>query len=172
VLADLGRWREAARRPFDMSASQAVEVDEVEACLQAHGVELRVGDILVLRFGWGSWYAQASPEDKAPGRYLRTGAPGLSHDESTAEWLWDRHVAAVVADNPALEVLPYQPGSEEGFLHLRLIPLLGITIGELFALDDLAADCADDGTYEGLFVAAPLNKVGGIGSPGNAVAIK
>lgn len=172
VLADLGRWREATGRPLDMTSSDAVEAEEVEACLEAAGTELRGGDILVLRFGWSGWYAQASPEEKGPGRYLQTGAPGLAHDEATAAWLWDRHVAAVVADNPALEVLPFLAGSEDGFLHLRLIPLLGITIGELFALDDLAADCAGDGVYEGLFVAAPFNKAGGVGSPGNATAIK
>jgi kynurenine formamidase len=155
-----------------MTASQPVDVEELEACLEAAGAEVLVGDILLLRFGWTGWYAGASAADKAPDRYLATGAPGLSHDEATAAWLWDRHVAAVVADTPSLEVLPFALESEDAFLHLRLIPLLGITIGELFALDDLAADCAADGVYEGLFVAAPINKLGGVGSPGNAVAMK
>lgn len=172
VLADLGRWREAAGQPFDMTASEAVEVGELEACLRATGTELRTGDILALRFGFGQWYTRATAAEKGPDRYLMTGVPGLSHHESMAAWLWDRHVAAVVADNPALEVIPFEPGDEDAFLHLRLIPLLGITLGELFALDDLAADCADDGVYEGMFVAAPFNKVGGVGSPGNALAIK
>ena len=172
VLADLGRWREAAGQPFDMTASQPVDVGELEACLEAAGAELRVGDILLLRFGWTRWHERARSAETVPDRHAGTGAPGLSHDESTAAWLWDRHVAAVVADNTALEVLPFELGSEDAFLHLRLIPLLGITIGELFALEDLAADCAADGVYEGLFVAAPFNKVGGVGSPGNALAMK
>ena len=172
VLADLGRWREAAGRPFDMTASEAVGVEELQACLDSTSVESRIGDILIIRFGWTSWYEGASPEEKGEERYLATGAPGLAHDEATAEWLWDRHVAAVVSDNPALEVLPYTPGDVDGFLHLRLIPMLGITLGELFALEGLADDCAADGIYEGLFVAAPLNKAGGVGSPGNALAIK
>jgi kynurenine formamidase len=172
VLADLGRWREAAGRPFEMTASEAVEVDELEACLAATGVGLRTGDILVLRFGFGHWYQQATAEERGPDRYLKAGVPGLSHDASMAAWMWDRHVAAVVADNPTLEVFPFELGDESTFLHLRLIPLLGITVGELFALEDLAADCAADRVYEGLFVAAPLNKVGAVGSPGNALAIK
>jgi hypothetical protein len=33
-------------------------------------------------------------------------------------------------------------------------------------------ECDSDGVYEGLFAAAPLNKVGGSGSPANALAIK
>jgi kynurenine formamidase len=106
VLADLGRWREAAGTPFDMTASQPLDVEELEACLEAAGAEVRVGDILLLRFGWTGWYAGASAADKAPDRYLATGAPGLSHDEATAAWLWDRHVAAVVADTPSHKVVP------------------------------------------------------------------
>jgi kynurenine formamidase len=62
--------------------------------------------------------------------------------------------------------------SVDTFLHFRLIGLLGIAIGELFDLDALADNCARDGVYEGLFTAAPLNKVGGSGSPANALAIK
>ena len=45
-------------------------------------------------------------------------------------------------------------------------------VGEMFVLDALAEDCAADGVYEGLFISAPLNKVGGSGSPANALAIK
>jgi hypothetical protein len=45
-------------------------------------------------------------------------------------------------------------------------------IGELWWLDDLAADCAADGVYEFLFTSAPLNVSGGVGSPPNALAIK
>lgn len=169
VLADLARWREGQGRPFDMLAPDRVPPEEVEACLEAEGVKLRVGDILAVRFGWLGWYAGASPGERSRGRL---GTPGLSSDESTAAWLWDRHVAAVIADNATLEARPIDWDSEDGTLHRRLIPLLGITLGELFALDELAADCAGDGVYEGLFVAAPMHKIGGIGSPGNAVAIK
>ena len=79
---------------------------------------------------------------------------------------------AVVTDGPALEMLPVDASSLDTFLHIRLIALLGIAIGEIFQLDELAAHCATDGVYEGMFVAAPLNKVGGSGSPANAVAIK
>ena len=47
-----------------------------------------------------------------------------------------------------------------------------MAIGEMFQLTDLAADCAQDGVYECLFVAAPLNIQGGTGSPPNGLAIK
>jgi hypothetical protein len=47
-----------------------------------------------------------------------------------------------------------------------------MALGELWWLDDLADDCAQDGIYECLLTSAPLNAKGGIGSPPNALAIK
>jgi hypothetical protein len=85
-------------------------------------------------------------------------------------YLWDSGVVAVVGDNPALEAHPFDP---EGFsLHANLLALLGVPIGELWAMDRLATDCATDGVYEGLLTSAPLNAPGGIGSPANALALK
>lgn len=42
----------------------------------------------------------------------------------------------------------------------------------MWYLEDLAADCAEDGRYEFLVTSAPLNLSGGVGSPPNALAIK
>ena len=57
-------------------------------------------------------------------------------------------------------------------MHHDLIALLGFVLGELFALDELADDCAADGVYEFMVTSKVLNLVGGVGSPPNAVAIK
>jgi hypothetical protein len=102
-----------------------------------------------------------------------------------AATLWDLHIAAVAADNPALEVWPPplftgphldpETATPEdligGFLHLSLLPLLGLPIGELFDLDGLAADCEERGRYDCLFTSAPLNVHAGVASPPNALAI-
>jgi hypothetical protein len=47
-----------------------------------------------------------------------------------------------------------------------------LTIGELFDLRELAADSAEDGVYEFLFVAPALKVTGGAGTPVNPLAIK
>jgi hypothetical protein len=86
--------------------------------------------------------------------------------------LWDMHIAALAADNPAVEVWPPSSLDEAGFAHLALLPLLGLPLGELWDLDGLADDCAADGVYVCLLTAAPLNVYGGVGSPANALAIK
>lgn len=178
VLADVDRFRRESRIPIRHDEREEVSVDEIDATLEEQGTALREGDILLLRFGWVGWYEQTDEYTRAAlgasGAQLRS--PGLSPEERTLEWLWDHRISAVAADCPALEAIPPLPNpdnpSVEGFLHFRIIPLLGMAVGEMFVLDALAEDCASDGIYEGLFTSAPLNKVGGSGSPANALAIK
>ncbi len=54
----------------------------------------------------------------------------------------------------------------------RLLVDLGVTIGEFFVLEELAADCAADGVYEFFLAAQPLNLPRAVGSPINPIAIK
>jgi hypothetical protein len=49
---------------------------------------------------------------------------------------------------------------------------IGVAIGEIFYVKDLAADCAEDGVYEFFFTAPPLHIPGAAGSPINPQAIK
>ncbi|HWE57560.1 MAG TPA: cyclase family protein [Acidimicrobiales bacterium] len=186
VLADVGRWREAQGRPLTMNASDPVEPDELLATLAAQGTEVVPGDLLLVRFGWVGWYRTLSATDReALAKDL--SSPGLRPGQATARVLWNLHIAAVAADNPALEVWP--PGSTatpevlqaaladatklpEIFVHFSLLPLLGLPIGEMWNLEELAEDCAADGVYELFFTSAPLNLPAGVASPPNAIAFK
>ncbi len=174
VLLDLERYLRAAGRPLDPASSTVVTPGDVEACRQSRGTDVQTGDILLVRTGWLTWYLnETTPEQRremADRNQLR--APGLGPPQEMAACLWDLHVAAVAADNPALEAWPPASRDADGFMHTTLIPLLGMPIGELWQLDDLAADCAADGRYEFFFTSAPLNVPGGVGSPPNALAIK
>jgi len=49
---------------------------------------------------------------------------------------------------------------------------MGMTMGEIFQLKELADDCAGDKVYEFLFVAPALPITGAVGSPVNPLAIK
>jgi hypothetical protein len=49
---------------------------------------------------------------------------------------------------------------------------MGLPFGEIFFLEDLAADCAEDGVWEFLLCAPPLRVPGGLGSPINPLAVK
>jgi kynurenine formamidase len=71
-----------------------------------------------------------------------------------------------------MEVQPNElPGTYQP-LHQVFIANMGLLIGEIFSLDELADDCAQDGVYEFLFVAPPLPITGAVGSPINPLAIK
>ncbi|QGG93730.1 cyclase family protein [Actinomarinicola tropica] len=186
VLADVARWRESEGRPIRQDAPDPVTADELVATLAAQGTEVEVGDVLLVRTGWLGWYHQQDLDVRAA---MGAGheSPGLHPEERTAEVLWDLHVSAVAADNPSLEVWP--PGAlhsaeeleeirgdmsrrPELFVHQRILPLLGLPIGEMFELDALADDCAAEGTYEGFFTSAPLNLRHGVASPPNALVLR
>jgi kynurenine formamidase len=174
VLLDVGRYLESQGAPLDQSGSTMITAETLDACAKTQGVAIRSGDILLLRTGWLRWYLEeATPGQKttmAADSLTALSTPGLGPADAMAEYLWNLHVAAIAADNPALEVFP--PTEENGFLHFRLIPHFGMPIGEMWYLEDLAADCAADGIYEFMLTSAPLNVPGGVGSPPNALAIK
>jgi kynurenine formamidase len=172
VLLDVDRYRASLGNPIRQDRQDAIGVDELDQILASQGLALRAGDILLLRFGWVHWYEGLDqPRREWLAAQEKFAAPGLAAAEITAEWLWDHHVAAVASDSPALEAMPFDRGSLDGFLHYRLVTFLGLAVGELFALDALAEECAATAVHEGLFVSAPLNMPGGAGSTANAIAI-
>lgn len=168
VLLDIAAYKGRARVPYDPFGGEPVTADDLTAVAAEAGVELRRGDILCLRFGWTAEYRRrADAGDDMPSA-VRAWS-GLSGAESTAQFLWDTGIAAVAADNPAVE---RGPGSrEDGSLHRRLIPALGFALAELLDFESLAASCARQGRTEFLFVGVPLPTTGGVSSPANAIAL-
>jgi kynurenine formamidase len=174
VVLDVARWRANQGRPLDCSASSAITVDDLEGTRRAQNVEFQPGDVWLIHTGWIAWYEQQTPQIRQNLTVMKSlTIPGLQCSEAMAEWIFDRHPAALCSDNPALEVWP-PPNmvDPEGFLHHWIIGRFGMAIGEMFQTTHLAADCAADGVYEGFFASAPLNILGGTGSPPNALVIK
>jgi len=183
VVADVGRWRETAGRPLRYGEPDAIEPDDVTACLADQGVEVEAGDVLLVRTGWLTWYRSL---DGAGRTHLAEHLviPGLRPGRDTARMLWDLHIAAVAADNPSLEMWPpagltggawrrrLAEDPEGTFVHTALLGLLGLPIGELWDLDALAEDCAADGRWEAMLTSAPLHLRHGAASPPNALAIR
>jgi hypothetical protein len=169
VLVDL-----AAGGGFDPFDQHVFEVADLRRALDAQGTSLRYGDILCVRVGWVDRYlalAESGRRDLSA-RFEEAGQrrwAGLSGGEDMSRFLWDSGVAAVVSDNPAVELAPGDPAA--GSLHRRLIPCLGFALGELFDLSALGPACQQARRYEFLFASVPLNLTGGVGSPASAVAI-
>jgi kynurenine formamidase len=161
VLLDIARHRGVEW----LEGGDAIYPDELDACAQKQGVEVRSGDAILFRTGRMTKFKQDGD------RAAYTGSePGLTQE--CARWMRDHDISAVAADTYAIDVTPYP---EEGKLlpfHMLAIRDMGMTLGEIFDLDGLATDCAEDGVYEFLFVAAPLPVTGAVGSPINPLAVK
>jgi kynurenine formamidase len=167
VLLDVWSHLNKKGQAYDPTAGFAITPELLEGVAAAENAVLQAGDVLMIRTGYLKAVLEASETQRA--QFARAW-PGLASGEEMARYLWDKHVAAVVTDNPAVETAPGDPAA--GFLHRRLIPLLGMALGELFYLDGLAVDCERDGRFSCFFVAVPLNLPRGVGSPANALAIK
>lgn len=181
LLIDLDAYFKYVGKPIDHNSGQTFTVQDLTDALAFQESQILPGDILLIRTGWLK--AIRNP-DYVRGQVLHS--PGLEPSEEIAEWLWNSQVAIAASDNLALEAWPSQKdvlptlaeqhgaleeSSHTGMLHRLLIPLLGITIGELWDLDELAEECQKRGKYDCFITAEPLNLPGGVGSPANALAI-
>lgn len=175
VLADVAGLMQRRGVALDPRQRHLIGPALLEETLATQGTVLRPGDFLLVRTGWMSWYLgldEPAREDLAGTLRPGEGAlrcPGLDPGRETAEWLWDHRISAVAADNPGVEALPVH--RDEGFLHRRMIALLGMPFGELFALDELATHCAELGRWSFFLSSSPLHLPAGVGSPNNAHAL-
>jgi len=167
VLLDVERYVTAQGQSLNWNERTPIGVDVLEAVRTAQGIEPREADILLIRTGWTTGYEMATTEEHERVRTVHD-SPGIEPSLEMVEYLWDWGISAIAADNIAVEPMPIQGPT----LHARLLARLGVPLGELWWLDDLAAHSALDGRYTSFLTSAPLHLVGGVGSPANALAIK
>jgi kynurenine formamidase len=155
VLLDLPRWQGVDW----LEPGYQISGDDLEACRAGQGVEVRRGDVLLVRTGWLDLFGSLGEGEPAP-----FAQPGLAL--SSVPFVRDHDLAAVGADNAAIECIPFD---DNRFLavHVELLVNDGVTLLEHLVLSKMAAD----GCHEALFVAAPLLITGGTGSPVNPIAI-
>jgi len=162
VLLDVPR----AKRLDALADGTPITPEDLDWVAAEQGVTVQRGDFLIVRTGQmeaynkrGSW-----------GTYAGGDAPGLSFE--TAEWLHRKEVAAVATDTWGCEVRPNDsPGVFQPW-HWVVIPNMGLTMGEIFDLKDLAEDCANDKRYEFFFCAPSLPVTGAVGAPVVPMAFK
>ncbi len=152
----------ATRGVERLEAGEEISVADLEATVARQGVEIRPGDVVLVRSGWGQHF-DAGRNDEFRG--LSDGVPGVS--EAGATWLAGHRIHATGADTIAYERLA--PGAGHGLLpaHRVLLVEHGIYIIETMDLEGLAAA----GVHEFLFVLSPLKLVGATGSPVRPLAL-
>ncbi len=131
----------------------------------AHGkVEVRPGDIVLLRTGQMQWFLEGDRE--------KYGAPAPGPSLQTVAWFHDHDVAAVATDNITFEVFPSE--REDALLPVHLLHLvdMGMTQGQNWNLEELAVDCANDGRYAFFLDASPQPFTHAVGSPVNPIVVK
>jgi len=151
VLLDVAGHQRADALPVDFT----ITPDLLDQVAKAEGVEVRSGDVVLLRTGWARFWEDAAryiSQVKGPG----PGAPG-------ARWLSERGVFAAGSDTVAFEQVP-DPSMP---VHVHLLVEKGIHIIECLNLEPLAAARV----YEFAFVAVPLKIRGGTGSPIRPMAL-
>ncbi len=177
VLLDVARHvAETTGSAIDQGTAFEITADLLTETARRQHTELRAGDVLCVRTGWLAWYLRLTDEERAEMARLsftpdRLRMPGLSPAPAMVEFLWDHGVAGLATDTMAVEVVP-TPADPDATLHSQAIGLLGMTLGELFDFEELAADSAEDAVHEFFFTSVPLRIPGGIGSPANALAVK
>jgi kynurenine formamidase len=162
VLLDVARARGVDR----LEGAHAITGDDLDAAEALAKVTVQSGDIVLVRTGHGQHLRQQPPDKLAYG----VPSPGPSID--SVEWFRAHDVAAVATDNLTFEVWPCRPEGTLLPVHILHLVDMGMTQGQNFVLEDLAADCADDGVYSFLLEASPQPFTGAVGTPVNPVAIK
>ena len=151
VLLDIARLEGTASLPADYE----ITAERMEAAAAAQGVEVRPGDVVLLRTGWALYWGNAA-------RFLnqlRSPGPALG----AAEWLSSRSIFAAGSDTAPFEKMP----AEAMPVHVHLLVESGIHIIECLNLEELAAARVS----EFVFVAAPLKVRGATGAPVRPLAI-
>ena len=151
---------------------RTIGMRKLDDILRADGVDVRSGDILCLHTGFADEILamEGSPD---PERVHHMCAALDGTDQALLEWISASGIAAIAADNYAVERIdrPPRPGA------LMLVPLhhhclfkRGVPLGELWHLTELAVWLRANGRHHFLLTAPSLRLPGAIGSPVTPVA--
>jgi kynurenine formamidase len=165
VLYDIPRLRGV---PYlDHGNAETVYAEDLEAWEKKTGTKVGAGDVILLRTGRWARRAALGAWDLAEHR--------AGYHASVGYWFKSRDIVAFGSDTGAGETMP-APVTGEGSdyrrpMHTIILSALGGYTFEHLDLEALADYAAKTGTYEFMFVAAPLRVPGGTGSPINPVVV-
>ncbi|HLJ63781.1 MAG TPA: cyclase family protein [Stellaceae bacterium] len=135
-------------------------------------VVVEPGDMVCLRTGFARLLLDMKREpDEA---VLHNSCAALDgRDERLLAWITKSGLAALIADNYAVEAHPARPCDEDHCaslpLHAHCLFKLGINLGELWYLSSLADWLRAHGRSRFLLTAPPLRLPGAVGSPATPV---
>jgi kynurenine formamidase len=154
------------------NAKVAVDYAMLVDVMREQQVVVEPGDVLTLRTGWAQLLVemQGAPDKEI----VHNTCAGLdSRDPRLLRWIAESGIAAIVADNLAVEAYPPKPGAAgTPFLPLHELCLfkLGINLGEMWYLTELADFLRENERTRYFLTAPPLRLRGHVGSPVTPIA--
>lgn len=140
-----------------LPASYGITAADIRDALARQGLDIREGDVAMVRTGRMRWFEDA-------GRYM-ADTPGLTR--GSAEWLADRGVILIGADNISTDVGPSEEPDNWVPVHSSMLTERGVPIMQNVYLEGLAADGID----EFAFIGASLRLRGADGAPMRPIAL-
>lgn len=137
--------------------SYGIGSDDLAAAAEKQGVEVREGDVVLVRTGRFQEWPNAAT-------YL-PDEPGLNLDG--AQWLVERGAMVIGSDNIAIEQHPSPVAETWTPVHMYLFNQAGVPLIEVVDCEELAAD----GVYEFCLVALHLKLRGASASPIRMIAM-
>jgi kynurenine formamidase len=163
VLLDMARFRGKAT----LEKGETFTHEDLIACAKEQGIEIQKRDILIIRTNFLQLFFE-----QGDAFFEGFNEPGLVYSPELVQWFQNMEIPNLVTDTIANEVTTDPNTGVALVLHNALMRNLGVTLTEIADLEKLAADCAEDGQYAFLYVAAPLKVSKGSGSPVNPIVIK
>lgn len=149
-----------------------VGYEQLMRVLDADKVEVEEGDILLLYTGFTDLVLGMNKDPDM--NVLDNACAGLDgRDDKLLQWITDSGIAAIFADNYAVELLPAKPA--EGRrpmlpLHHHCLFKLGVPLGEIYWLKDLADWLRANNRSRCFLTSPPLRLPGAVGSPSTPIA--
>lgn len=153
-------------------ADQTLGMRHVAHVIAHDRITIEPGDIVCLHTGYADELL-AMGRDPDPARVHAMCAALDGQDEALLEWLSASRIAALAADNYAVErIVPTQERTGAAFvpLHHHCLFKRGIPLGELWYLTELAGHLRASARTSFLLTAPPLRLPGAVGSPVTPVA--
>ncbi len=150
-----------------------VGYEELMTVLTRDRVVIEPGDMLCLRTGFAQMLLEMNRQPDPAKLHASTCALN-GRDARLQQWITDSGIVALIADNYGVEAVPAVPCADDLCatlpLHAHCLFRLGVYLGEMWLLTELADWLRANNRSRFLLTAPPLRLPGAVGSPVTPVA--
>jgi kynurenine formamidase len=154
-------------------SGQVIGYQELMTVLDRDKVVVEPGDLVCLRTGFAQLLLEMNKQPDVD-RLFKTTCALDGRDQRLLQWITDTGLVALLADNYGVESTPAKPCMDDYCatlpLHAHCLFRLGVYLGEMWYLTELADWLRANGRNRFLLTAPPLRLPGAVGSPATPVA--